>query len=84
MMNSLSEEELDAFVLVYLDDILIFSQMLEDHIHYIGIALQKFRATKFFACLHKCSFFQEKMEYLDFDIWRHGVQPSPEKVRTVI
>ena len=35
MMNALFKEELDAYVLVYLDDILIFSQTLEDHIHHI-------------------------------------------------
>ena len=32
MMNSLFKEELDTFILVYIDDILVFSQMLEDHI----------------------------------------------------
>ena len=58
--------------------------MLEDHIRHIRIALQKMRDAKFFACLHKCSFFQEKVEYLGFDVSRHGVQPSPEKVRTVV
>ena len=84
MMNSLFKEELDAFVLVYLDDILVFLQMLEDHIRHIRTALQKMRDAKFFARLHKCSFFQEKVEYLGFDVSRNGVQPSPEKVRTVV
>ena len=42
------------------------------------------RDAKFFARLHKCSFFQEKVEYLGFDVLRDGVQPSPEKVRTVV
>ena len=55
MMNSLLKEELDAFVLVYLDDILVFLQMLEDHIRHIRTALQKMRDAKFFARLHKCS-----------------------------
>ena len=84
MMNSLFKEELDAFVLVYLDDILVFSQTLEDHIRHIRTALQKMRDAKFFARLHKCSFFQEKVEYLGFDVSRDGVQPSPEKVRIVV
>ena len=46
MMNSLFKDELDAFVLVYLDDILVFSQTLEDHIRHIRIALQKMRRCK--------------------------------------
>ena len=61
MMNSLFKEELDAFVLVYLDDILVFSQTLEDHIKHMRIALQKMRDAKFFTHLPKCSFFQEKV-----------------------
>ena len=69
--------------MVYLDDILVFSQTLEDHIKHIRTVMQKMRDAKFFACLHKCSFFQEKVEYLGFDVSRDGVQPSPEKVRTV-
>ena len=84
MMNSLFKEELDTFVLVYLDDILVFLQTLEDHIHHFKTTLQKMRDAKFFARLHKCSFFQEKVEDLGFDVSRHGVQPSREKVRTVV
>ena len=84
MMNSLVKEQLDAFVLVCLNDILVFLQMLEDHIRHIRTMLQKMRDAKFFARLHKCSFFQEKVEYLGFDVLRNGVQPSPEKVRTVV
>ena len=84
MKNWLAKEDLDAFVLVYLDDILVFLQTLEDHIRHIRIALQKMRDAKFFARLHKCSFFQENVEYLGFDVSRNGVQPSPEKVRTTV
>ena len=84
MMNSLFKDELDAFVLVYLDDILVFLQTLEDHIRHIRIALQKMKDAQFFARLHKCSFFQEKVEYLGFDVSRNGIQTSPEKVRTPV
>ena len=84
MMNSLFKEELDAFVLVYLDDILILLQPLENHIHYIRVALQKLRDAKFFVRLHKCSFFQEKVDYLGFDVSGRGVQPNPGKARRVV
>ena len=79
MMNSLFKEELDAFVVVYLGDILVFLLMLEDHIHHIRIALQKMREAKFFARLHKCSFFQEEVEYLGFDGSRHGYNQVQKK-----
>ena len=51
---------------------------------HIRQALQKLGDAKSLARLHKCSFFQTKVEYLGFDVSADGVQPSPEKVRTVV
>ena len=84
LMNNIFKEELDAFVLAYLDDILIFSQTLQEHIGHIRQALEKLRTAKLYARLHKCSFFQKRVEYLGFDVSAQGVQPSPEKVRTIV
>ena len=84
MMNSIFKEELDDFVLVYLDDILIFSETLQKHIEHIKTALEKLRTAKLYARLHKCAFFQKKVEYLGFDVSSEGIQPSPEKVRTIV
>ena len=84
MMNSIFKEELDDFVLVYLDDILIFSETLQEHIKHIKTALEKLRTAKLYARLHKCAFFQKKVEYLGFDVSSQGIQPSPEKVRTIV
>ena len=84
LMNTIFKEELDAFVLVYLDDILIVSQTLHEHIQPIRKALGKLRQAKLYARLHKCAFFQERVEYLGFDVSAQGVQPSPEKVRIVV
>ena len=71
-------------MLVYLDDILIFSKTLQEHIQHIRQALEKLRKAQLYAGLHKCSFFQERVEYLGFDVSPQGVQPSPKKVRTVV
>ena len=84
MMNELFKEELDHFVLVYLDDILIFSKTLKEHIEHIRQALEKLREARLFARLHKCAFFQKRVEYLGFDVSPQGIQPSPEKVRTIV
>ena len=53
MMNSLFKEDLDQFVLVYLDDILVFSTTLEDHIGHIRKTLDRLRQAKLYARLHK-------------------------------
>ena len=84
MMNDLFKEELDHFVLVYLDDILIFSKTLKEHIEHIRQALEKLREARLFARLHKCAFFQKRVEYLGFDVSPQGIHPSPDKVRTMV
>ena len=68
MMNSLFKEELGDFILVYLDDILICSLTLQEHIRHIQIALERLKTAKFYARLHKCSFFQTRVECLGFDV----------------
>ena len=70
-------------LLVYPDDILIFSRTLQEHIPHIRIALERLRTVKFYAGLHKCSFFPTRVEYLGFDVSIRGIQPSPEKVKTI-
>ena len=84
LMNKVFAKELDAFILVYVDDILIFSQMQEEHLEHIRIALGRLRDAKIYARLHKCEFYKDKVEYLGFDVLACGVQPSPDKVRAVV
>ena len=79
MMNSIFKEELDDSVLVYLDDILIFSRTLQEHIQHIRGALEKLRAAQLYARLHKCAFFQQKVEYLGFDVSSPGDSTKSRK-----
>ena len=84
LMNKVFAKELDAFILVYLDDILIFSKTKEEHLEHIRIALERLRNAKIYARLHKCEFYKDKVEYLGFDVSARGVQPSPDKVCAVV
>ena len=71
-------------MLVYLDDILVFSTTLEDHIGHIRKTLDRLRQAKLYARLHKCSFFQNQVEYLGYDVSAEGIKPSPTKVKAVL
>ena len=84
LMNQIFREELDAFVLVYLDGILIYSRTLQEHTRHIKRALERLRDAKIYARLHKREFFRNKVEYLGFDVSPQGVQPSPNKVKSVV
>ena len=83
MMNTILRDGLDRFVLVFLDDILIYSRTIEEHERHIRAVLDRLRAEKFFGRIKKCDFYQTEVEYLGFDVGADGVKPSVSKVRAV-
>ncbi|CAJ0852530.1 4195_t:CDS:1, partial [Entrophospora sp. SA101] len=64
LMNDIFREQLDQFVIVYLDDILIYSKTKEEHLQHLHQVLKILRQYKLYAKLSKCEFLQSKMEYL--------------------
>jgi len=83
VMNQILKPFIDKFVVVYFDDILIFSRSLQDHINHLLQVFQTLRFESFFINLKKCSFAQSKVIFLGFIVSANGVAADPEKVRTV-
>ena len=84
VMNTILREGLDKFVLVFLDDILIYSKTLEEHLEHIRAVLGRLREEKFFGRLHKCDFFRTEVEYLGFDVGADGIKPSLSKIKAIL
>jgi hypothetical protein len=84
LINGVFAKEINDFVLVYLDDILIFSETLEDHWKHLDIALQRLKDAKLFGRIHKCDFLKEEVEYLGFRISKDGISTDPSKVQAVV
>jgi transposase InsO family protein len=74
---------LDNFVVVYLDDILIYSKKGEDHEDHVRQVLERLRKHKLYAKLSKCEFCVKRVEYLGFIVTAEGVEPDPARVDTV-
>ena len=83
-MNQMLREGMDKYVLVFLDDILIYSRTLEEHIQHIRAVLDRLRSEKFFGRLMKCDFFRTEVEYLGFDVGANGIKPSLSKVKAIL
>ena len=83
VMNTILRDGLDRFVLVFLDDILIYSRTKEEHEKHIRAVLDRLRSEKFFGRIKKCDFYQTEVEYLGFDVGAYGVKPSLSKVKPV-
>jgi hypothetical protein len=83
IMNDIFADLLDVFVLVYLDDILIFSANMEDHLKHVRIVLDRLRELKFYAKPSKCEFGKTKIEYVGFLVGGGQAKPHPYKVKEI-
>jgi hypothetical protein len=64
LMNGVFREYLDKFVIVFLDDILVYSKLEEEHGNHLRMVFQVLREHQLYAKLSKCSFYQNKIHYL--------------------
>jgi hypothetical protein len=81
LMNGVFREYLDKFIQVFIDDILIYSRMTEEHDEHLRLVLQCLREHKLYGKLSKCSFYQSKIHYLGHVISSEGIVVDPAKVR---
>jgi hypothetical protein len=82
-MNGVFREYLDKFVIVFLDDILIYSKSEEEHEKHLRMVLQVLREHKLYAKLSKCIFYQKKIHYLGHIISTEGIEVDPEKIEAI-
>ena len=83
-MNKIFSKQLNKFVLVYLDDILIYSKTLEDHLKHMRIALQVLRDAKLYAKLSKCEFCLPEVAFLGHLVGKDGIKVDPKKIKAVM
>ena len=83
LMNSTFRDLLDKSVLVFLDDILVFSRTKEEHIKHVREVLVRLRAQKLYAKRSKCEFFRSEVEFLGHRIGANGLSVSQDKVQAV-
>ena len=83
LMNDTFRDMLDKSVLVFLDDILIFSRTLEEHLVHLREVLTRLRTNKLYAKLSKCEFLRDQVEFLGHRIGAAGLAVSPDKIAAV-
>jgi hypothetical protein len=83
-MNDILEPFLRKFVLVFLDDILIYSPTMELHLTHLRQILETLRQHQFYMKASKCSFAQTKLDYLGHMISQEGVSTNPEKTTAML
>eukprot|EP00253_Pinus_taeda_P031671 PITA_31671 len=84
LMNSIFHPYLDRFVLIFIDDILIYSCTIEEHHEHLRIVLQTLREHQLYAKFSKCDFFKEEIQYLGHVITKEGIVVDPEKIKAIM
>ncbi len=84
LMNYIFMDYLDKFVVVYLDDILVFSKNEEEHAEHLRLVLEKLREHQLYAKFSKCEFWLPEVTYLGHVISKDGIAVNPERVQAIL
>ncbi|KAL4351797.1 hypothetical protein GQ457_06G011370 [Hibiscus cannabinus] len=84
LMNRVFKPYLDKFVVVFIDDILIYSRNKDDHAKHLQIVLQTLRECQLYAKFSKCEFWLSEVAFLGHVISAKGIMVDPKKVQTIL
>jgi hypothetical protein len=84
LMNKVFMEYLDWFVVVFVDDILVYSQNEEAHEDHLRLVLQKLRDNQFYAKFSKCDFWLKEVTFLGHIITNGGIKVDPNKISEIL
>ncbi len=83
LMNRVFREYLDKFVVVFIDDILVYSKSTEEHEQHLRVVLQTLRQEKLYAKFSKCQFWLESVAFLGHIVSKDGFMEDLAKIEAV-
>lgn len=84
LMNNVLFDYLDDFVVVYLDDIVIYSRTLEEHVNHLSLVLSQLRKYTLYVKMEKCEFAQQEIRFLGHLVSKNQVRMDPKKVQAIV
>ena len=83
MMKDIFSKYMDKFVLVFIDDIVVYSKSKEEHEEHLRIVLWVLWEHHLYTKFHKCYFYKPQIHYLGHIISETGIAVDPEKIRAI-
>ena len=84
LMNMIFKKHLDKFMIVFIDDILIYSPTAEKHAEHLRITLEILRKEKLYAKFSKCEFWLKEVQFLGHVVSNEGIKVDPTKIAVVL
>ena len=84
LMNKVFHPYLGLFVVVFIDDILMYSKDAQEHEQHLKIVLQILREKRLFAKLTKCDFWLKKVSFLGYIVSTEGIRVDPAKIKAIV
>ena len=79
LMNRVVGPFLDEFIVVFIDDILVYSKTREEHVNHLRMVLKTLEEPKRYAKLKKCKSLLEKVKFLGHTVTKDGIWVNPHK-----
>ncbi|XP_070034663.1 uncharacterized protein [Nicotiana tomentosiformis] len=83
LMNRVFRTYIDSFVIVFIDDILIYLRSMEEHEQHLSVVLQTLREEKLYAKFYKCQFWLDYVAFLGHAVSGEGIKVDPKKIEEV-
>ena len=84
LMNRVFHDYLDKFIIVFIDDILVYSKTREDHETHLRLALERLQFEKLYAQFSKCEFWLDRVMFLGNIVSKEGVAVDSAKIEAII
>jgi hypothetical protein len=84
LMNSVFMPELDKFIVIFINDILVYSKNEEEHKQHLRIILQRLHDHQLYAKFSKCAFWLKEVPFLGYVISVEGIAVDPSKIQEVL
>ena len=83
LINRVFRPFIDQFVVVFIDNILVYSKSMEEHVYHLRTVLQTLREHQLYAKFSKCNFWTKSVAFLGHVVTKDGIQVYPQKIEAV-
>ncbi|MBW0527460.1 hypothetical protein O181_067175 [Austropuccinia psidii MF-1] len=84
LVNDIFQDLLDVYVVVYLDDIMVFPKSEEENVNHVSNVISRIRANNLFSKASKCLFHVYSVEYLGYVVYSEGLKMDQEKIQQIL